>query len=103
MIAKKICNNIKSTKQKSKNCSKKSKKYKQYNFKVPLEHYFKDLNSIDAVILGCTHFPLIENKISSYLNSATTIHSGDAIVDYLKLEYNCNNKFKETIYGGRNL
>ena len=64
-----------------------------------LEHYFKDLNSIDAVdvvILGCTHFPLIENKISSYLHSATTIHSGDAIVDYLKLEYNCNNKFEET-------
>jgi len=64
-----------------------------------LEHYFKDLNSIDAVdvvILGCTHFPLIENKISSYLHNATTIHSGDAIVDYLKLEYNCNNKFEET-------
>ena len=61
-----------------------------------LEHYFKELKSIDAVILGCTHFPLIENKISSYLNDAITIHSGDAIVDYLKLEYNCNKKFKET-------
>ena len=61
-----------------------------------LHHYFKDLKSIDAVILGCTHFPLIEKNISSYLNDAVTIHSGDAIVDYLKLEYNCVSKFDET-------
>lgn len=61
-----------------------------------LEHYFKNLNQIDAVILGCTHFPHIENKISSYLNNAVTIHSGDAIVDYLKLEYNCSSNFDKT-------
>jgi glutamate racemase len=61
-----------------------------------LNHYFKDLNKIDSVILGCTHFPLIEKQISDYLNGAITIHSGDAIVDYLKLEYNCNNKFEKT-------
>jgi glutamate racemase len=61
-----------------------------------LNHYFKNLNKIDSVILGCTHFPLIENKISNYLNGAITIHSGDAIVDYLKLKYNCSKKFEET-------
>ncbi|MEA2020067.1 MAG: glutamate racemase [Campylobacterota bacterium] len=61
-----------------------------------LNHYFKDLKNTDAVILGCTHFPHIEDKISRYLNDAVTIHSGDAIVEFLKLEYNCSNKFKRT-------
>ena len=61
-----------------------------------MEHYFKNINDVDAVILGCTHFPLIEREISKYLNDAITIHSGDAIVDFLKLNYNCNFKFKET-------
>ncbi len=61
-----------------------------------LDFYFKDLKKIDAVILGCTHFPLIENNISTYLNGAITIHSGDAIVDFLKIEYNCRLRFSET-------
>ena len=61
-----------------------------------IHHYFQDLSNIDAVILGCTHFPLIEKKISKYLNNALTIHSGDAIVEFLKTEYNCNAKFAET-------
>jgi len=61
-----------------------------------MEHYFKGLPNIDAVILGCTHFPLIEEKISSYLNNAITIHSGDAIVEYLKKEYDCNTQFEKT-------
>ena len=61
-----------------------------------INHYFGLLDKIDAVILGCTHFPLIEDKISSYLNNALTIHSGDAIVEFLKLEYNCIEKFHET-------
>lgn len=61
-----------------------------------LEYYFKDLDNIDIVILGCTHFPLLENKISQYLNDAITIHSGDAIVEFLENEYNCNKKYEKT-------
>lgn len=61
-----------------------------------IHHYFQDLFDIDAVILGCTHFPLIENKISTYLNNALTIHSGDAIVEFLKTEYDCTAKFDDT-------
>ena len=61
-----------------------------------IHHYFQDLSDIDAVILGCTHFPLIENKISTYLNNALTIHSGDAIVEFLKTEYDCTAKFEDT-------
>jgi len=61
-----------------------------------MNYYFKDLPKVDAVILGCTHFPLIEEKISTYLNDALTIHSGDAIVDFLKIEYSCTSRFSET-------
>ena len=51
-----------------------------------LEYYFKDLDSIpDAIILGCTHFPLIAKAISRYFdNKPLLIHSGEAIVEYLK-------------------
>ena len=61
-----------------------------------LKHYLEDVKDIDAVILGCTHFPLIEEKISSYLQGANTIHSGDAIVSFLKTQYNCTKKYEDT-------
>ncbi|MDY0364994.1 MAG: glutamate racemase [Arcobacteraceae bacterium] len=61
-----------------------------------MKHYFKDIKSADAIILGCTHFPLIEEKISSYFNGAKTIHSGDAIVEYLQANYKCDKNFDKT-------
>jgi glutamate racemase len=68
--------------------------------KATFDHYFKDLKdkNIDAIILGCTHFPLLEDKISDYFNQAITIHSGDTIVEYLKSEYNY-----DTIYDKSNI
>ncbi|NQY93023.1 MAG: glutamate racemase [Campylobacteraceae bacterium] len=61
-----------------------------------LTHYLEDLKDIDAVILGCTHFPFIQENISQYLGGCITIHSGDAIVRYLKDEHNYDKNFKET-------
>lgn len=52
--------------------------------KTTLHHYFKDVEIPEAVILGCTHFPLIANQISGYFGGVPHIHSGDAIVDYLR-------------------
>ena len=60
------------------------------------KHYFNTVKDIDAVILGCTHFPLIQDQISTFLHDAKTIHSGDAIVEYLKENYSCKEKFKDT-------
>lgn len=70
-------------------------------FKGPIlestfDYYFKDVKNIDAVILGCTHFPLIEKEISTYLNKCETIHSGEAIVQFLKDEYKCDKNFDKT-------
>jgi glutamate racemase len=50
-----------------------------------MEHYFKGLPNIDAVILGCTHFPLISDNIASFFdNKPLMIHSGEAIAEYLE-------------------
>ena len=61
-----------------------------------LEHYFKDVTTPDALILGCTHFPLLEEQINEYFESKTRlIHSGDAIVEYLKEKFTLQEKFEE--------
>ncbi len=62
-----------------------------------LDHYFKDIKSNpDAIILGCTHFPLISDAIGEYFPTSTLIHSGDAVVEYLQNKYNLDKKFDET-------
>ena len=53
-----------------------------------LDHYFADLEAVpDAVILGCTHFPLISDAIRRYFGGKPMmIHSGEAIVEHLESE-----------------
>ena len=59
------------------------------------KHYFKDITHPDAVILGCTHFPLITSALQDYFGKETQlIHSGDAIVEYLREEFDFTQKFK---------
>lgn len=53
-----------------------------------LEHYFKDITHPNALILGCTHFPLLKESLSQYFGKDTKlIHSGDAIVEYLENKF----------------
>ncbi|MFA5461780.1 MAG: glutamate racemase [Sulfurimonas sp.] len=60
-------------------------------------HYFDSLKKPDAVILGCTHFPLITDALESYFNKNTIfIHSGDAIVQQLEKDFNFKEKFQST-------
>lgn len=60
------------------------------------EHYFKGLPKPKAVIMGCTHFPLLKEELGRYFTDAILIHSGDAIVDYLKREKVAQNNNKKT-------
>ncbi|MCH9813657.1 MAG: glutamate racemase [Epsilonproteobacteria bacterium] len=53
-----------------------------------MDHYLKDITSPDAIILGCTHFPLIADAIHHYFPQATLIHSGEAVVEFLESAYN---------------
>jgi len=58
------------------------------------EHYFTNVTHPDALILGCTHFPLISNALSHYFGKDTKlIHSGDAIVEYLEREFSFEQRF----------
>ncbi|NPA60629.1 MAG: glutamate racemase [Epsilonproteobacteria bacterium] len=60
-----------------------------------LLHYFKGLQKPDAIILGCTHFPLIEEAISDFFsNEPIIIHSGDAIVESLEQKFNFEHNYK---------
>ena len=62
-----------------------------------MKHYFNNLEHPDAIILGCTHFPLISEAISKYFDGNTLlIHSGEAIVEYLEHHYDFSRKFEKT-------
>ena len=59
-------------------------------------HYFASLTHPDALILGCTHFPLLANSLRKHFGDGTLlIHSGDAIVEYLQAEFDFTKKFSE--------
>ncbi|MEA1919417.1 MAG: glutamate racemase [Campylobacterota bacterium] len=60
-----------------------------------LEHYFHNVKTPDAIILGCTHFPLIEKEISAYFkDKSRMIHSGEAMVEYLHVNYDLDQRFE---------
>ena len=62
-----------------------------------MKHYFSKNPTPDAVILGCTHFPLISDAIHNYFDgNAKMIHSGEAIVEYLQQHYSLNKKYPHT-------
>ncbi|ABB44831.1 glutamate racemase [Sulfurimonas denitrificans DSM 1251] len=62
-----------------------------------MKHYFKEIQKPDAIILGCTHFPLISDALQSYFSKESIlIHSGDAIVEYLEKRFEFSKKYKET-------
>lgn len=61
------------------------------------KHYFSDITKPDAIILGCTHFPLISDALQNYFSKETIlIHSGDAIVQQLEIDFKFNTKYEKT-------
>ncbi len=61
-----------------------------------MEHYFDDIQKPDVLIMGCTHFPLIENEYKNFFKDTVLIHSGEAIVEYLQNEFTFDKFFKDT-------
>jgi len=58
-----------------------------------MEYYFQNISDPTAVILGCTHFPLIADAMQNYFgNDPIMIHSGEAIVEYLEEKYDIKPK-----------
>jgi glutamate racemase len=78
-----------------------------YFIKKHVKNLMKRQPSIDAIILGCTHYPLIAHKIKKYLPNGVTLLSQGPIVakglsDYLirhpEMEQNCSKKASVTFY-----
>ena len=62
-----------------------------------MEYYFSEIEQPKAIILGCTHFPLIGDALLGYFkNRPLLIHSGEAIVEYLEARYDLSEKEEET-------
>jgi glutamate racemase len=57
-------------------------------------HYFSNIKAPHAIILGCTHFPLISDELQNYFGQNTIlIHSGDAIVEELEKQFTFDKKY----------
>ena len=52
---------------------------------LAVKEYLKDINNIDALILGCTHYPLFEDVIKKELgDTVEIINTGKMIAEKLK-------------------
>ena len=61
-----------------------------------MNHYFNNIEPPKAIILGCTHFPLIGKSLENYFeNKPMLIHSGEAIVEYLEARYKLEVKIEK--------
>ncbi len=58
------------------------------NMKKLIENHVNELDDIDTLILGCTHFPYIKDEISKFLPNIKLVESGEATFnvsyEYLK-------------------
>jgi len=60
-----------------------------YFVKKYIDQLLKKANDIDTILLACTHYPLLKNKIQQYIPSAVRIVSqgeivANSLVDYLQ-------------------
>jgi len=61
-----------------------------------MNHYFSDTETPKAIILGCTHFPLISKALEHYFPlKPILIHSGDSIVEYLETRHHLKKRSGE--------
>lgn len=51
---------------------------------------YKDMN-IDAIVLGCTHYPLIKDKISKYFKDVVLLDGSDGVARECKRQLKLNN------------
>ena len=53
--------------------------------RLTIQEYLKDMKEVDALILGCTHYPLFEPLIKEELgNAVEIIHTGKLVSKQLK-------------------
>lgn len=55
--------------------------------RLTLIEYLKNFENLDALILGCTHYPLFEKLIEEILPNVKIINTGKVIAKYLDNKY----------------
>ena len=69
--------------------------------KLTIKEYLNDFPKLDALILGCTHYPLFEKIIKEQMPETDIINTGKIIAKYLEenIEKSENNmNIEEEIY-----
>ena len=66
--------------------------------RLTIKEYLKDFKKIDALILGCTHYPLFERLIKEELPNTKIINTGTILSQSLEKELNNNNKDNKDIF-----
>lgn len=56
-----------------------------------IKNYLDNIKISDAIVLGCTHYPILEDIIKSYLPNKDIINMGKIIADNLNLKGNNHN------------
>ncbi len=62
---------------------------------LTIKEYLKGFVNIDALILGCTHYPLFEKIIEKVLPKTKIINTGTIIAKYLKQNQDLKNMLNE--------
>lgn len=52
--------------------------------KLTIHEYIKDFPKIDALILGCTHYPLFKKIIEEQMPNTEIINTGEKLANYMK-------------------
>lgn len=63
--------------------------------KLVLKKYLTGMDNIDALVLGCTHYPLFEKLIKEILPKVKIINPGKILANRLKKEVNSKGSNKE--------
>lgn len=52
--------------------------------KLTIHEYIKDFPKLDALILGCTHYPLFKKIIEQQMQNTEIINTGEKLANYMK-------------------
>ena len=51
-----------------------------------LDEYLKDINGVDSIVLGCTHYPIIKEYIEKKTNNIDILDMGEILAKKIELK-----------------
>jgi len=76
----------------------------EYFFRRDVQHLINQNQAIDAVILACTHYPLIKNKLQNYFPTGISIVSqGEIVAKSLKNYFERHASMKDKCSKGKSI